>query len=106
METYINFDDGDQVTIKILWTQEANDEIQKALEHPSYYIKPTGDNIREIGKEGLQTFIYLRKYRPYSDIYGYRRYAYSQGCRCDKAAGEEERCQGKEGRRCPSWKTC
>lgn len=53
--------DGDQVTIKIIWTQEANEEVQSAMESPNFFITATGSNIREIGKEGLQTIYMMTK---------------------------------------------
>lgn len=53
--------DGDQVTIKILWTQEANEEIKKKILEPSFFITPSGSNIRQIGKEGLQTMYMITK---------------------------------------------
>lgn len=53
--------DGDQITAKILWTQEANDEIKRAINHPSYFITPTGANIRVIGNEAIQTLYTLTK---------------------------------------------
>lgn len=53
--------DGDQVTLKIAWSQEANKEIHDTIRKPSYFIKANGDNIRDIGKEGLQTFYVLTK---------------------------------------------
>lgn len=53
--------DGDQITNKILWSQEANAEIAKAMMNPAYFIKATGTNIRQIGQEGLQTFYILTK---------------------------------------------
>lgn len=53
--------DGDQVTIKILWTQEANKELEEAMNKVSFFITATGKNIRQIGKEGLQTIYMLTK---------------------------------------------
>lgn len=53
--------DGDQITAKILWTQEANKEIEDIIQKPSFYISPTGSNIRTIGNEAIQTLYSLTK---------------------------------------------
>ena len=53
--------DGDQVTVKILWTQEANDEIRDILSRPSNFVTPTGANIRTTGNEAIQTLYSLTK---------------------------------------------
>lgn len=53
--------DGDQITAKILWTQEANAEIERVINSKSYFITPTGKNIRVVGNEAIQTLYALTK---------------------------------------------
>lgn len=53
--------DGDQVTVKILWSQEANNEIKDQINKPAFYITPTGSNIRKVGNEAIQTLYSLTK---------------------------------------------
>ena len=58
--------DGDQVTVKIIFTQEANEECETVIGKKSYFINSTGNNIRDVGKEALQTFFVLTK-DPYGE---------------------------------------
>jgi hypothetical protein len=53
--------DGDQTTVKILFTQEANEECEVVMNRKSFFINSAGANIRKIGKEALQTFYVLTK---------------------------------------------
>lgn len=53
--------DGDQTTVKIVFTQEANEEIENVINNKAFFINSSGGNIRQIGKEGLQTFFVLTK---------------------------------------------
>lgn len=53
--------DGDQTTIKIIWTQEANAECEKVIESKSYFLSTSGSLIRTIGNEAMQTFYSLTK---------------------------------------------
>lgn len=53
--------DGDQITAKILWSQEANAEVEKVINNPSYFITATGKNIRVVGNEAIQTLYALTK---------------------------------------------
>lgn len=53
--------DGDQTTVKIVFTQEANEEIQRAINSKSFFINDSGSNIRTVGKECKQTFFVLTK---------------------------------------------
>lgn len=53
--------DGDQVTVKIPFTQEANEECEQVMNKKSYFINSAGNNIRAIGKEALQTFYVITK---------------------------------------------
>lgn len=53
--------DGDQITSKIIWSQEANNECEKVMNNVSYFITPQGKNIRVIGAEAIQTFYTMTK---------------------------------------------
>lgn len=53
--------DGDQTTIKIVFTQEANDECEQVMNRKSNFINSSGKNIRVIAKEAMQTFFALTK---------------------------------------------
>jgi DNA-directed RNA polymerase beta' subunit len=53
--------DGDQTTVKIIWTQEANEEIEKVITKKTNFINAPGNNIRVVSKEVLQTFYVLTK---------------------------------------------
>ena len=53
--------DGDQTTVKVLFTQEANEEISKFVNSKSFFINDSGSNIRKVGKECMQTFFVLTK---------------------------------------------
>lgn len=53
--------DGDQTTVKIVFTQEANDEIENVTKNKAFFINSSGGNIRKVGKEALQTFYVLTK---------------------------------------------
>ena len=58
--------DGDQTTVKIIFTQEANEECESVINKKSYFINASGSNIRKVGKEALQTFFVLTK-DPYGE---------------------------------------
>lgn len=53
--------DGDQTTVKIIFTQEANEECEVVMNRKSFFINSAGNNIRKIGKEALQSFFVLTK---------------------------------------------
>ena len=53
--------DGDQVTVKIIWTQEANEECERVMNAKSFFISPSGSNVRSIKFECLQTMYDLTK---------------------------------------------
>lgn len=53
--------DGDQTTVKIVFTQEANEEISRDIRSKNNFIDSSGGNIRKVGKECLQTFFVLTK---------------------------------------------
>jgi hypothetical protein len=59
-------DDGDQVTIKFLWTQEANAECDKVMKSKSFFISSSGENVRKIKYEVYQTFYDMTR-EPYTD---------------------------------------
>lgn len=53
--------DGDQVTAKILWTQEANDECERVIMSKSFILGQNGKSVRGIDLEAVQTFYTLTK---------------------------------------------
>lgn len=53
--------DGDQTTVKILFTQEANAECEEKMNSKQYFISAKGSFIRVTGNEGIQTLYTLTK---------------------------------------------
>lgn len=53
--------DGDQITAKILWTQEANEECEQVMNSKSFFLNTNGKNMRTIDLEAIQTFYVLTK---------------------------------------------
>ena len=53
--------DGDQVTGKIIWTQEANEECEKLMASKMFLVSPNGANMRTMDIEGIQTLYTLTK---------------------------------------------
>lgn len=53
--------DGDQITSKILWTQEANEECERVMNSKSFFLSSNGKNMRGCGLELDQTFYVLTK---------------------------------------------
>ena len=53
--------DGDQCSVQIFWSQEANDEVKKYVHQPGYFIKSPGFMVRTIESEAVQTFYTLTK---------------------------------------------
>lgn len=53
--------DGDQVTIRGVFTQEANLEAERLIRSPKNILNITGKNIRKISNEGIQTLYNLTK---------------------------------------------
>ena len=53
--------DGDQVTIKSLYTQEANEEAEKILKSASYIINGYGENMRTSTKECIEAMYQLTR---------------------------------------------
>ena len=54
--------DGDQVTVKALYTQEANAEAAKQLESKSHILNIYGQNMRKTTNEGIQTLYMMTKF--------------------------------------------
>lgn len=57
----IKNDDGDQCTIKIVWSQEANEELRNHMNSKSFFINASGKNIRFVESEAIQTFYTMTK---------------------------------------------
>ena len=53
--------DGDQTTVKIVFTQEANEECRQVMQSKSYFINASGKNIRKVENEAIQTFFTMTK---------------------------------------------
>lgn len=53
--------DGDQTTMKILWSQEANDECHRKMHEKSFFLNQSGSLIRQISGEGMHTLYVLTK---------------------------------------------
>ena len=53
--------DGDQITGKIIWTLEANEECEKLMNSKSFFLGPNGKNTRECQLECDQTMYVLTK---------------------------------------------
>ncbi len=53
--------DGDQITAKIPWTQEANEDCERVMNSKSFFLSTTGRNMRTIDLEAIQTFYVLTK---------------------------------------------
>ena len=56
--------DGDQVSVKGVWTEEANEELLKFIESPANYIDLGGSNIRVSTNEAVQSLFCLTKILP------------------------------------------
>lgn len=54
--------DGDQISIKGLFTQEANKEAEEAMMSKAHLLTISGDNIRTSSKESIQTLYELTKF--------------------------------------------
>lgn len=53
--------DGDQITSKIIWTQEANEECERVMNSKSFILSPNCKNMRTIDIEAIQTLYVLTK---------------------------------------------
>jgi hypothetical protein len=54
--------DGDQITSKILFTKEANEDAERIMMSKSNVLTVDGSSIRTIGNEGIQTLYTLTKF--------------------------------------------
>lgn len=55
--------DGDQTSVKGLFTQEANLESEKIINSPANIFTINGENMRSIGNEGVQTLYAFTKFK-------------------------------------------
>ena len=55
--------DGDQVTCKGVFSQEANEEARKIMMSKSHILNICGDNMRTTSNEGIQTLYMLTKFK-------------------------------------------
>lgn len=55
--------DGDQVTVKGVFTQEANARLEELTTSKQYILDISGNNVRTIGNEGIQTLYTLTKFK-------------------------------------------
>ena len=53
--------DGDQTTMKIMWSQEANDECERVMNRPSFFVRMDGSLVRFVEIEAIQTFYNMTK---------------------------------------------
>jgi len=53
--------DGDMVSLRAVWSQEANAEAKKLLNSNSNLLDSSGSNVRTIGNEGVQTIFALTR---------------------------------------------
>lgn len=51
--------DGDQVTVKGVWTTEANEELDKQMKSKKQYIGLSGKNVRTGSNEAIQSLYSL-----------------------------------------------
>lgn len=54
--------DGDQVSIKGVFTQEANEEAEKILQSKAHILNIYGENMRRTTNEGIQTLYMMTKF--------------------------------------------
>ena len=53
--------DGDQTTVKIIWTQEGNEECERVMNRPSFFVRMDGSLVRYLENEAIQTFYSMTK---------------------------------------------
>lgn len=53
--------DGDQVTVKGVWTQEANAELDRLMSSKAFFLNITGESVRRVEIEPVQTFYTMTK---------------------------------------------
>ena len=56
--------DGDMVTVKGVYSEESNKELQKYMDSKSFYISLGGQNVRTLEAEGRQSLYSLTKVLP------------------------------------------
>ena len=56
--------DGDQTSVKVLWSVEANAEAERIINSKQYFLTPAGNNIRICDIENIQTLYTLTKDPP------------------------------------------
>lgn len=56
--------DGDQTTVKVVFTQEANEECDRVMNEKSYFINASGQIIRKVENEAIQTLYVMTKEPP------------------------------------------
>ena len=54
--------DGDQISIRGLFTQEANEEARRLMKDKSFILNIQGENMRVTTNEGIQTLYMLTKF--------------------------------------------
>ena len=54
-----NFQDGDQVTVRGVFSEEANEELDKQLSAKSHYFNLGGKGVRTSDKEAIQSLYSL-----------------------------------------------
>ena len=54
--------DGDQITVKGLFTQEANEEARQIMKSKSHILNASGNNMRVSSNEAIQTLYMLTKF--------------------------------------------
>ena len=57
----VNVKDGDQVTIKGIYSVEANKELEEYTKSKAHYISLGGKNVRNLSNEGIQSLYSLTK---------------------------------------------
>ena len=60
---------GDQTTIKIMWTQEANEECEEIINRASFFVNMSGSFVRFVEIESIQTLYNMTKNPSTSLIY-------------------------------------
>lgn len=55
--------DGDQITTKVVFSQEANEEAREIISSKKNILSINGDGICSVGNEGIQTMYTLTRFR-------------------------------------------
>ena len=53
--------DGDTVSLRSVYTQEANKEAERIINSPAYFLNVSGKNTRVLRNEGVQTLFTLTR---------------------------------------------